>query len=1049
MSAAGATRTARGAALAPLVALLLAAPSAGAAPQVSTRLAAPPVRADYRLDVEIPAFGARESARCLVCHDVPGFVVRDSLGGPARVLTVAGGAFARSIHGTLACSQCHAEIRRYPHGEIAPRTRARCDGDCHAADSTGRAVTHADAARAFGASVHGAAARGPAADLPTCVSCHGGDAHAVPAAPARSDRAVRLAACAPCHADGERMRAHDVEAGAVPSYERSFHFKAFELGSRRAAVCTDCHGAHDVLAVRDARARTRPDRLPATCGQDDCHRGARRPFAASGANHLDLRIARHPVLALVRTLFHVFGACVLAILGAGVLLDLVRRRRRREPPAPPRPDDSQLVPRLTLAQRLQHGGLVTAFLVLAVSGFAVHFAHTAPAQAFTAAIGGRAVLRALHRGAAVLLMAVALVHAGYVLALLVRANFSLARGWPMLPGARDVREWWELSRWYFGGRAAPPEFDRHEFRQKLHYFLVLAGVPVMTSTGLLLWFPVFFGNRLPDTAYGIAHVVHGSEATLALAIFAFWHLWQVRVLPGPHARLRTGWDGMITRAQWREQHGAEAARVGEPPAPETPAFDPWAARTRVALPLVLALAVVLRVREAARTPLWFDELFTLHMAKLDLPGTLALLPSDIHPPVPTLLVSLWVAIGGTAPLWLKSLPLLFGVLALLATYGFARSLFGRAVALLATLLLALHPAHIYFSQELRGYGLLTLALLGAAWSAWEWGRTGRTRFAVGWALAGALAAWTHYLSAVVLALLAVAGLPGARTRGRWLGWLGVHAAIALLASPLLALLPGQLALSRETWVPHPAAADLLDLARKVCFGALYLVPALFGVALLPLLRGARRGAARFAWGMATGAIVLTFALSLRGPHLFAARYLYFTLPYWCVLFAAGLVALPWRRLRAVAIVAVAALALRSAILRPPLAEAVDLRRAIAEVRAALRSGDLVFAADPHSLLVLDASRALPPARLLSDRAALPYYRGGAILARERIVPLDSLRAVAGTRRWWVLYTPEPGRPGAATAALCDSLAASGRRAVGMVTVWGGGQVSGAGSAPPL
>ncbi|MBI5168382.1 MAG: glycosyltransferase family 39 protein [Candidatus Eisenbacteria bacterium] len=1044
-------RVARSAPLvASLAAWLVAASPPGDGFAATPAAFAPPARADYRLEVEIPAFEAHESARCLVCHDVPGFVVRDSVGGAARVLTVPGQAFGRSVHARLACTQCHAEIRRYPHGTIAPASRARCDGDCHAADSTGRAVTHAAAARALAASVHGAAPHGPASDLPACTSCHGGNAHVVGTAPARSDRAARLAACAPCHADGERMRAHDVEPGAVPSYERSFHFKALELGSTRAAVCTDCHGAHDVRAVRDTLARTHARQLPATCGQDGCHRGAKLAFAASGANHLDLRVARHPVLALVRTLFHAFGALVLAVLGVGVALDALRRARdRRVPRSPARADDALLVPRLTLAQRLQHGALVLAFLVLALSGAAVHFAHTVPAQAFAAAVGGRAVIRALHRGAAALLVATALAHAASALGLLARARFAPARAWPMLPTARDARDWWALSLWYFGLRGTPPEFDRHEFRQKLHYFLVLAGVPVMTATGLMLAFPVFFGNLLPDTAYGIAHLVHGTEASLAIAIFVLWHLWQLRVTPGPHARLLTAWDGRITRAQWREQHAAEAARVGEPPVAAPEPFDPWAARVRLALPLVLALAVLLRVREAVRTPLWFDELFTLHMAKLDLPHTLALLPNDVHPPLPTLLVSLWVAVGGTAPLWLKSLPLLLGVLALLATYGFARSLFGRPVALLATLLLALHPAHVYFSQELRGYGLLTLALLAAAWSAWAWLRTGRARFAGGWVLAAALAAWTHYLSAVVLALLSLAMLAASRTRGRRLAWLAVHAAIALLVAPLLALLPGQLALSHETWVPQPAGADLLDLARKVAFGALYLVPVLFGLAIVPLVRGERRGAARFAWGMATGAIVLTFALSLRGPHLFAARYMYFTLPYWCVLFAAGLVALPWRRVRAGAIVLVALFALRSAILRPPLAEAVDLQRAIATVRGAVRPGDLVFAADPHSLLVLDEARALPTARLLSDLEKLPYFRGGAILARERIVPLDTLRAVAAGRRWWVVHTPEPGRPGAAVAALCDSLAAPRRQVVGMVTIWRGGPVSGAGPAPPF
>jgi hypothetical protein len=350
--------------------------------------------------------------------------------------------------------------------------------------------------------------------------------------------------------------------------------------------------------------------------------------------------------------------------------------------------------------------------------------------------------------------------------------------------------------------------------------------------------------------------------------------------------------------------------------------------------------------------------------------------------------------------------------------------------------MALHPSHIYFSQELRGYGLLTLVLLLAAWSAWRWTQTGRARFAILWAAAAALAMYTHYLGAVVLALLSLytfAAVRGSREQRR--AWLAAHAAMVLAMAPLLWLLPGQLRLSHDTWLSDPLPADLSELARKLAFGALYLVPLLMGAALLPLARKDQRRAAAFAWWMALGTIVLTYVLSVRGPHLFAARYMYFTLPYWCVLFAAGLYALPWARLRIALVAAVLLLGARAAMLRPPLAEAVDMQRAITAVRAHLEPGDLIFAADPHSLLSLDQVAAIPSGRLVMNGPRLSYYRGGALFEGRRIVPLDSLRALPAGRRWWALYTPEPRRPGAAAAALLDSLAPDGRRAVGMVTLW--------------
>jgi len=755
----------------------------------------------------------------------------------------------------------------------------------------------------------------------------------------------------------------------------------------------------------------------------------------SGANHLSLRVARDPVLRLVETLFAWIGAVVLLVLGAGVALDAQRRIGR--PAEVVSSLDRTLVDRLTLAQRAQHWALMASFVALAVSGLPLRFNDVPAFRALGFALGGLSMMHAIHRGAGVVLIAVGLGHAAYALLLLVRARFDVRTAWPMLPTSRDARDWWGLSLYFLRLRERPPLSERHEFRQKLHYFAVLAGLPIMAITGVLLWFPVFFGNRLPDAAFGVAYLVHSAEAVAALLVLLVWHLYQVHVQPGAHHRFLTWVDGRITRGQWREQHGAEAARVGEPPPVSAPvAGDAWARATPWLLAVILLVATALRLREAARTPLWFDELFSLWMARHPLPETMALLPGDIHPPLPTLLLSLWLAVGGDSPLWLKSLPLLLGLLAVLATHGFARALFGRPVALLATALMALHPAHIYFSQELRGYGLLTLVLLLSAWSAWRWTQTGRARFALLWALGAALAMYTHYLGAVVLALLSLYALFVVRgSPDRLRAWLLAHVAMAALVAPLLWLIPGQLRLSHDTWVAHPAPADLVDLARKVTFGAIYLVPLLMGAALLPLAQASRRRSAAFAWWMALGAILLTFALSLRGPHLFAARYMYFSLPYWCVLFAAGLCALPWPRVRLVAIAAVLLLGARAALLRAPLAEAVDVQRAITMVRSLAQPGDLVFTADPHSLLCLDQVAGLPAGRLLSDESRLAYYRGGGLFTPDRIVRLDSLRSLSPGRRWWAIHTPEPGRPGARAAALLDSLAPASRRAVGIVTLW--------------
>jgi cytochrome b subunit of formate dehydrogenase/5-methylcytosine-specific restriction endonuclease McrA len=53
------------------------------------------------------------------------------------------------------------------------------------------------------------------------------------------------------------------------SYEQSVHGKAVAAGSRKAAVCTDCHGTHEILMAGDPESSTFKFNVPSTCGK--CH----------------------------------------------------------------------------------------------------------------------------------------------------------------------------------------------------------------------------------------------------------------------------------------------------------------------------------------------------------------------------------------------------------------------------------------------------------------------------------------------------------------------------------------------------------------------------------------------------------------------------------------------------------------------------------------------------------------------------------------------------------------------------------------------------------
>ena len=57
------------------------------------------------------------------------------------------------------------------------------------------------------------------------------------------------------------------------TYQRSVHGKAVARGIRDAPVCVDCHGEHTIQAVKEASSKVSGANIPETCGQ--CHRSER------------------------------------------------------------------------------------------------------------------------------------------------------------------------------------------------------------------------------------------------------------------------------------------------------------------------------------------------------------------------------------------------------------------------------------------------------------------------------------------------------------------------------------------------------------------------------------------------------------------------------------------------------------------------------------------------------------------------------------------------------------------------------------------------------
>ncbi len=205
--------------------------------------------------------------------------------------------------------------------------------------------------------------------------------------------------------------------------------------------------------------------------------------------------------------------------------------------------------------------MIVSFTLLAVTGLPMRFPDAAWLAAVYRICGGLAGARQIHRGAALLMIADGLVHVGYLAVLLVRGRFDARDAWPMLPTPKDARDWWDTSLYYFGIREELPKYDRFNFREKFDYFAVFWGLPVMMFSGLVLWFPVFFGNRLPDLAIPMAYIAHSDEAILAISAIVVWHFYNVHYNPDKFPMSWVWLTGRISEHDIRHEHPLEYERL--------------------------------------------------------------------------------------------------------------------------------------------------------------------------------------------------------------------------------------------------------------------------------------------------------------------------------------------------------------------------------------------------------------------------------------------------------------------------------------------------------
>ena len=315
---------------------------------------------------------------CLSCHNNPELSMTLPSGEKLSVY-ISPDMLKASVHSPagIECEACHTEITTYPHPETAYQSRRelartyyqacqKCHAtnyakaqdsmhaqaaeagnadapmctDCHGAHdvkspdqprshiSTTCSQCHTEIYDQYKNSIHGGALiKEDNPDVPVCTDCHG--VHNIQDPRTAQFRVDSPDLCAGCHANQELMSKYNLPSDVYNLYQTSWHGVDVKVYKSNwptiwhdSAVCTDCHGIHNIRKSSDADSSVNSKNLLATCQK--CHPGAGPNWTGAWTGHNKVSFQRTPFLFYVNAFYESFTPFILWLCGIYVALQILR-----------------------------------------------------------------------------------------------------------------------------------------------------------------------------------------------------------------------------------------------------------------------------------------------------------------------------------------------------------------------------------------------------------------------------------------------------------------------------------------------------------------------------------------------------------------------------------------------------------------------------------------------------------------------------------------------------------------------------------------------------
>lgn len=493
-------------------------------------------------DPESKVFPKNLAATCGKCHDNPEFVKKFSMS-----IKNPGVLFSKSVHGILVqegrldaanCSLCHGvhdiKNRVQPGSKISAFNLPETCGQCHR-----------EIADEYEQSIHWIRAKQGVREAPVCNDCHNEHSiHAVNTLDKKEEiRKLQQKTCMVCHEDPRISERYNLDGLEAIQYQDSYHGLAVMRGDKDAAMCVDCHGVHKILPKGSPESSVNPVNITNTCKK--CHAEASDVFSKSYSHKAQSKSAEN----IENWVGTIYFWLIISVIGGMILHNLLiyiyelRKKKKRL-------GNEITIPRFTGNEVVQHYLLLTSFITLAITGFALKYHGSWWAELLQMFGMTETARQYIHRGAAVVMITSGIYHIFYL--------FFTARGRDvllnMLPKYVDIIDARDTILYYLRLKKKKPYYDKYDYTEKAEYWALIWGTIVMGVTGFVLWFPTIVGDWAPIWLIKVSELIHFYEAILATLAILVWHWFFVIFHPHEYPMSLTWIDGRMSLHNYRHHH---------------------------------------------------------------------------------------------------------------------------------------------------------------------------------------------------------------------------------------------------------------------------------------------------------------------------------------------------------------------------------------------------------------------------------------------------------------------------------------------------------------